>query len=112
MARVLKGDVFWADLEPTRGREQAGKRPVLVLSGEVFNDRTQTVIAMAVTSKPQRAGYPLTLELASGSLPKQSRVKIGQVRTLSVHRLGRRIGAVTPEELVRVVDGLNEILAG
>ena len=112
MARVLKGDLFWADLEPTRGREQAGKRPVLVLSGEVFNDRTQTVIAMAVTSKPQRAGYPLTLELASGNLPKHSWVKIGQVRTLAVQRLGRRIGAVTPEELVRVVDGLNEILAG
>ena len=110
MARVLKGDVYWANLEPTRGREQAGKRPVLVLSGEAFNDRTQTVIAMAVTSQPQRMGFPLTLELSSGGLPKPSWVKIAHIRTLSVRRLGRRIGTVSPEELIRVVDGLNELL--
>lgn len=111
MARVLKGDLFWADLEPTRGREQAGKRPVVVLSGEAFNDRTRTVIAMAITSKPQTMSFPLTHELASGNLPKRSWIKIGQIRTLAVQHLGRRIGTVTPEEVLRVVDGLNEILA-
>jgi mRNA interferase MazF len=112
MARVLRGDLFWADLEPTRGREQAGKRPVVVLSSEAFNERTQTVIAMAVTSQPQRVGFPLTHQLLSGGLPKLSWVKIAHVRTLSLQRLGRRIGAVSPEEMFRVVEGLNELVSG
>lgn len=65
---------------------------------------------MAVTSQPQRAGFPLTLELSSPRLPKRSWVKISQIRTLSVERLGRRIGTVTPEEIEQIVEGLNEIL--
>ena len=112
MARVLRGEVYWADLSPTRGREQAGRRPVVVISHDVFNERSGTVIAMAITSQPQRAGYPLTLELKSGGLPKRSWVKISQVRTLSVLRLGERLGRVSPEELERLIEGLNEIIAG
>ncbi|MFQ5924272.1 MAG: type II toxin-antitoxin system PemK/MazF family toxin [Anaerolineales bacterium] len=111
MARILRGDVVWADLSPTLGHEQAGRRPVVVLSHEVFNERSGTVIAMAITSQPQRAGYPLTHELKSGRLPKQSWVKISQVRTLSVKRLGKKAGRISAEELERLVDGLNEIIA-
>lgn len=84
MARILRGEIRWADLNPTRGREQAGQRPVLILSQDVFNDRSGTVIAMALTSQPQRAGFPLTLELQSKGLPKKSWVKISQIRTLAV----------------------------
>ena len=111
MARILRGDIVWADLEPVRGREQAGRRPVVVLSHEVFNQRSGTVIAMALTSQPQRAGFPLTLELRRGKLPKPSWVKISQIRTLSTNRLGRRAGRVDPEELELLVEGLNEIIA-
>ena len=111
MARILRGDVLWAELNPTQGREQAGRRPVLVISHDIFNERSGTVIAMAVTSQPQKAGFPLTVELMSGGLPKRSWVKVGQIRTLSVERLGKRIGRVSPEELLRVVEGLNEIVA-
>ena len=110
MARVLRGDLFWAELDPVRGREQAGKRPVLVLSQDVFNERSGTVIAAAITSQEPRAGFPLTLELTDTPLPKRSWVKIGQVRTLSVERLGSRIGRVGPEALEQVVDGLVEIV--
>ena len=111
MARILRGDVLWAELDPTQGREQAGRRPVLVVSHDVFNERSGTVIAMAITSQPQEAGFPLTVELMSGRLPKRSWVKVGQIRTLSVQRLGKRIGRVSPEELLRIVEGLNEIIA-
>jgi mRNA interferase MazF len=111
MARVLRGDVFWAELDPTRGREQAGRRPVLVLSHEVFNERSGTVIAVAITSEPPRAGFPLTVPLGSEQLPKKSWVKVSQIRTLSTHRLGRRIGRVSFEEIELVVQGLNEIIA-
>jgi mRNA interferase MazF len=111
MARVLRGDVLWADLDPTKGRGEKGRRPILVISHDVFNERSGTVIAMAITSQPQRAGFPLTMELAGGGLPKRSWVKISQVRTLSAERLGKRIGRISPEELLQVIEGLNEIIA-
>jgi mRNA interferase MazF len=111
MARIVRGDVLWADLDPARRREQTGRRPVLVVSHDIFNERSDTVIAMAITSQPQMAGFPLTVELADTRLPKRSRVKVGQVRTLSVERLGKRIGRVSPEELYRVIEALNEIIA-
>ena len=110
MARLLRGDIRWADLNPARGREQAGLRPVLIVSHDVFNERSGTVIAVALTSRAQRAGFPLTLELASRSLPKRSWVKISQVRTLSTERIGKKIGAASPEELSEIVEGLNEII--
>lgn len=110
MARILRGEIRWADLNPVRGREQAGLRPVLILSHDVFNERSGTVIALALTSQPQRAGFPLTLELQSPKLPKRSWVKISQIRTLSVERIGARLGRSAPEELAHVVEGLNEII--
>ncbi|MDX9767139.1 MAG: type II toxin-antitoxin system PemK/MazF family toxin [Ectothiorhodospiraceae bacterium] len=110
MARILRGEIRWADLDPVRGREQAGSRPVLVLSHDVFNERSGTVIAVALTSQPQRAGFPLTLELSARKLPKRSWVKISQIRTLSVDRIGARIGRALPEELSLVIEGLNEIV--
>lgn len=110
MARILRGDIRWADLNPVRGHEQAGLRPVLILSHDVFNERSGTVIAMALTSQPQRAAFPLTLELKAEKLPKRSWVKISQIRTLSTERIGKKIGRAKPEELVIVVDGLNEII--
>lgn len=110
MARILRGDIFWADLNPTKGNEQAGHRPVLIISHNVFNERSGTVIAMALTSQPQRAGFPLTLELERKGLPKKSWIKISQIRTLSTQRIEKRLGRVSPEELALVIDGLNEIV--
>ncbi len=110
MARILRGEIRWADLNPVRSREQAGLRPVLILSHDVFNDRSGTVIAVALTSQPQRAGFPLTHELKSPKLPKRSWVKISQIRTLSAERISARLGRATPEEIAHVVEGLNEII--
>ena len=110
MAGILRGEIRWADLNPTRGQEQAGLRPVLILSHNVFNDRSGTVIAVALTSQPPRASFPLTLELARRRLPKPSWVKISQIRTLSVQRIGKRLGTVLPEEMDQVLEGLNEII--
>jgi mRNA interferase MazF len=110
MAGILRGEIRWADLNPTRGKEQSGQRPVLILSHDVFNERSGTVIAVALTSQPQRAGFPLTLELTSPRLPKRSWVKISQIRTLATERIGNRLGRASPEELAQVLEGLNEIL--
>ena len=111
MARILRGDIRWADLSTARGHEQAGRRPVLILSHDLFNERSGTVIAAAITSQPQRAAFPLTLELRSAHLPKRSWVKISQVRTLAAERIGKRLAHAAPEEVAQVVEGLNEIIA-
>ena len=110
MARILRGEIRWAELNPVRGSEQAGLRPVLILSHTVFNERSGTVIAVALTSQKPQAGFPLTLQSGAAGLPKQSWIKIGQVRTLAVERIGRRLAVASEEELAEVVEGLNEII--
>ena len=110
MASILRGEVRWAELNPVRGSEQAGTRPVLVVSHDVFNERSGTIIAMAITSRPQRAGFPLTLELKKAGLPRRSWIKISQIRTLSIERIGNLIGRASVEEINEAVEGLNEIV--
>ena len=112
MAGILRGNIHWADLNPVIGSEQGGLRPVLILSQNVFNERSGTVIAIAITSQPQRAGFPLTLELSESKLPKQSWVKISQIRTLSVKRIGNKLAKASDEELALIIEGLNEIIGG
>jgi mRNA interferase MazF len=110
MAEILRGDIWRADLNPTVGGEQAGVRPVLVISNDIFNHYSQTVIALVLTSKPQSPGFPLTYELKTTCLPKTTWVKIGQIRTLSVHRLKDRIDHILPEEMDTIIEGLDEIV--
>lgn len=112
MARILRGEIRWADLNPVRGHEQGGMRPVVIISQDVFNERSGTVIAMALTSQAQRAGFPLTLDLESTNLPKRSWVKISQVRTLSIERIGDVIEKLPPETMNQLIEGLNEIVGG
>ena len=110
MARILRGDVRWAEINPVRGHEQSGRRPVLVLSHDIFNMRSGTIIAMALTSQQQKAGFPLTYPLETKQLGKSSWVKISQIRTLSVERIGKKLGTVEPEQLAEIIDGLNQII--
>jgi mRNA interferase MazF len=110
VARILRGEIYWADLNPVRGREQAGLRPVLILSQELFNKRSETVIAIAITSQPQRAGFPLTFMLPDAVLPRPSWIKISQIRTISGDRLGKKIGTIDAEDLSLIVDGLLELI--
>jgi len=110
MARILRGEIRWADLNPTIGHEQAGVRPVLILSTEIFNQKSGTVIAVAITSQEQKAGFPLTLLLENISLPKRSWIKISQIRTLSTERIGDKVAMVTDDVIYQVAEGLNEIM--
>ena len=110
MANILRGEIYWADLDPVRGREQAGLRPVLILSNDLFNRRSGTVIAMAITSQPQRSGFPLTFSLPPEKLPKPSWIKVSQVRTITIERLGKRLAVVENEQMDQIVDGLIELI--
>ena len=96
MARILRGEIYWANLDPTLGSEQAGRKPVVIVSHDVFNERSGTVIALAISSQKQKAGIPLTLELATTNLPRRSWVKLSRV---------------SEEEINLIIDGLNEIIS-
>ena len=110
MANILRGEIWWANLNPTRGHERSGIRPVLIISQDAFNRHSGTVIAIALTSQAPKTKFPLTFLIESVSLPKQSWVKISQIRTLSVDRLGDKISQIDPEELAVIISGLNEIV--
>lgn len=112
MGKILRGEIYWADLNPVKGNEQAGHRPVLIISEDIFNQRSGTVIALAITSQPQKAGFPLTYCIGKKELPKESWVKISQIRTLSVERLGNKIGQVSISLLEQIIEGLKEIIGG
>ena len=110
MARILRGDIVWAELDPVVGQEQAGRRPVVIVSHDPFNERSGTVIALALTAQEPRAGFPLSLEIQSAELPRRSWVKTSQIRTLAVRRLGAKLGRVSETELDRILEGIDEII--
>ena len=110
MARkILRGGIYWANLEPTIGSEQQGTRPVVVVSIDAFNQNGQTAIAFAITSKKPRVTYPLVYKLPEDLLPKQSWIKISQIRTLSSQRLGRQIAQIEEEDLSKIMAGFNRL---
>ncbi len=109
MARILRGEIRWADLNPVREHEQGGMCPVVIISQDIFNERSGTVIAMALTIQPQPTGFPLTLILESTNLSMQSWVKISQVRTLSVDKIGDVLDILPPEKMSQLIERLNEI---
>jgi mRNA interferase MazF len=108
-ASIKRGDIWWADLNPTRGREQNGIRPIVVISCNALNRSSGTVICVPLTSSEPRAGFPLTLEITATDLPKRSWAKISQVRVLSIDRLTDRIGSIEPEELDQIQTGLMQL---
>lgn len=110
MSDVIKrGDIWWADLNPTRGREQNGIRPIVVISCNALNRNSGTVICVPLTSSEPKAGFPLTLEITSTDLPKRSWVKISQIRVLLIDRLTNRIGSIEPDELAQIQAGLIQL---
>jgi len=112
MARVLRGDIFYADLNPVRGHEQSGVRPVLIISHDVLNKNSGIVIVLAITSREQKAGYPLTYLMPDDvGLPKRSWVKINQIRTISIQRLRNKIAYLPNDELSHILIALNELIA-
>jgi mRNA interferase MazF len=82
----------------------------LILSHNIFNARSGTVIAVALTSQPQKAGFPLTYEVRAAGLPKPTWAKISQIRVLAVERIGKRLAVLPAIEVAKVIGGLNEIL--
>ena len=96
-----KWDLVWADLDPNRGREQKGRRPVLIFCNDVISGAIGLVSVLPLTTlKPGRRVYPTEVLLRAGTagLGDDSLVMCHQIRTLSIRRLSDAIGNVRPRE--------------
>ena len=104
-------EIYWANLNPTRGKEQSGKRPVVIISGNTMNKKTNIFIICSISSKLKY--YPGCVKIKKNkinNLKQDSEIITFQVRTISKERLGKKIGEITDEELKQVFSGLGDIL--
>ena len=99
---IKRGGVYLASLNPTIGREIAKTRPVVVISNDKNNAFSGTVTVLPITSQSAKKTYPFEVALPKGSanLPKKSKIKADQIRTVDKRRLIKSIGTLTSEEML------------
>lgn len=108
---MKQNEIWYADLNPVTGSEQKGIRPVVIISGDMLNKHLQIVIACPLTTKIKGYRGNIILEPTGlNGLSKVSEIMIFHVRSISKDRLKTKIGNITPEELTRLKQGLDDIL--
>jgi mRNA interferase MazF len=111
MPKPTRGEVWMADLDPARGHEQAGKRPALVVSADPFNaGPAELVIVLPITTRDKRVHSHIPVEPPEGGLRRPSFIKCEDVRSISVERLSKRLGKVTPATIAAVEPWLRTLL--
>ena len=102
--RIRRGDLFWVDLNPTKGSEQAGRRPVLVIQNDIGNEVAPTVIVAPLTTKSFTKDYPINVHVPRGvaGLRENSTALLSQIRTIDKSRLEGKIGHLPATYLQRV----------
>jgi len=110
---IKRGDLFWVDLDPAKGSEQAGRRPVLVIQNDTGNEFAPTVIVAPVTTKSFTKQYPTNVHLpkTTSGLKEDSTVLLSQIRTLDKKRLEKKIGHLSGNHL-REIDQAIKISLG
>jgi mRNA interferase MazF len=98
---VKRGEIWLADLNPTRGSEQAGTRPVLIFQNNLINKYTTTILAIPLTTNLRRASLPSCVQISKGGggLASDSVALCHQLRVLDKTRLTRRLGTVSPKTI-------------
>ena len=98
---IKRGDIFLATLDPVMGREISKTRPVVVVSNDKNNEFSGTVTILPITSKNTSAVYPfeIFLPLGHGNLPKDSKIKADQIRTLDKGRLIKQLGVLVKKDM-------------
>jgi mRNA interferase MazF len=101
---IRRGDLFWVNLDPARGSEQAGRRPVLVIQNDIGNEFSPTTIVAPLTTKSFSREYPINVNLPKeiGGLKSDSTILLSQIRTVDKTRLEEKIGHLPPAYLVKV----------
>lgn len=108
---MRQGELWWAELNPVDGLEQAGRRPVLIISGNLLNENTDIAIICPLTSKLKRYHGNLILEVSDeNGLPENSEVLTWQIRTVAKARLKDKIGSISINEVEKVHRTLGDIL--
>lgn len=106
-----RGEIWWADLSPVRGHEQAGCRPVLIVSVDRFNAGGSSLAVIApITSRLRQIPFHVTVHPPEGGLEVPSAILCEAVRSVSRERLVRRMGAITSGTLSKVEDVLRILL--
>ena len=104
-------EIYLTDLEPVKGSEQRGRRPVVIVSGNTMNDNIGVVIAYPLTTSIKNYSGCVVLKKDSiNNLAKDSEILTFQIRTLSKSRLKKKLGEITENELRQIISGLNDIL--
>jgi mRNA interferase MazF len=112
MAQFTRGEIWLVDLNPVRGHEQAGKRPCLIISVDLFNQGAAGLaVVIPITSKAKNIPFHVEINPPEGGLKVPSFIKCEDVRSISVERLEKCWGAISSEILAEVEDRL-KILMG
>lgn len=108
---MLQQEIWYADLNPVKGSEQKGYRPVVIISGNMLNTYLKVVIACPLTTKVKNYKGNVVLEPTElNGLSRQSEIMIFHVRSISKDRLIKKIGSITEKELGELKQGLDDIL--
>ncbi|MBQ7868650.1 MAG: type II toxin-antitoxin system PemK/MazF family toxin [Clostridia bacterium] len=105
---MKRGDIYMAMLDPVIGSEQGGRRPVVIIQNDIGNLHASTVIAVPLTGSTSKPPLPTHAPIpeGEGGLWRASTALCEQVRTLEKSRLSRRLGALSPESMQKVVRAL------
>jgi len=108
---MKQGEIWYADLNPSKGGEQAGLRPVVVISGNLLNQHLSVVIVMPLTTKIKNyKGNPVLSPSKTNGLKTESEVLVFHIRSVSKDRLVRKLGVMGKSDLDRAAQTLNDIL--
>jgi len=104
MTPIKRGDIYWVDLSPAKGSEQAGRRPVLVIQNNVGNRLAPTTIVAPLTTKSFSKEYPTNVNLPGGlsDLKTDSTVLTSQIRTIDQTRLRAKVGELPETYMAKV----------
>ncbi len=104
-------EIYWVNLEPIRGKEQGGKRPFVIISGNTMNEHFGVMIGCPISSKIKNyAGCVKLQKNRQNNLKTDSEIITFQVRTISKERLLKKIGMISDEELKSIFKGLSDVL--
>jgi mRNA interferase MazF len=108
---MMQGEIWHADLNPVKGSEQAGSRPVVIISGNLLNEHLGVVIVVPLTTKIKNyKGNPVLQPSKTNGLKSESEMLIFHIRSISKDRLTKRQGKIEKEELALTMKTLNDIL--
>jgi mRNA interferase MazF len=107
-APIERGDVYWVELDPTRGAEMAKTRPCFVLSASEINQHRKTVVVIPLTTTPTPAAPPLLISVPSAGASSKARIE--HIRAVDKSRLQRRLGALSVQDMHAVEEALRRVL--